>query len=79
MRSKLLVTLIVSSMLLGVTPVFADGGDPCADDCPSGQVKTSYLDGHQVSCACMEPGSGMSDDSATVYGGEGDQDPNNPS
>lgn len=77
MRSKLVVILI-GSMLLGVTSVYAEG-DPCVDECPSGQVRTSYLDGQQVSCACLDQGSGMSDDSNTLFGGEGEQDPNNPS
>ena len=77
---KLLVATIAATMLLGVTTVLADEGqEACAGDCPSGQVRTSYLDGHQVDCTCMDQGSGMQDDSSVVYGGEGEQNPENPS
>ena len=77
MRSIYKLSVICSIALLGVTPVFADEPPPdtCANECASGQIRASFLDGQQVNCVCMDAGPGMTDDSAQLFGGEGEQDP----
>ncbi|MBX7145466.1 MAG: hypothetical protein K1X79_13535 [Oligoflexia bacterium] len=50
--------------------------DVCSDDCPAGQVKSSFLDGSHVTCVCVEPGVQMEDDPADAHppaGGEGQE------
>ena len=49
-----------------------DTSDTCSNSCPDGQVTTSFLDGQAVNCVCMDPGPGMTDDSAVDYGGTED-------
>ena len=50
--------------------------DDCNNDCPSGRVKASFLDGSHVTCQCVEPGVAMEDnppDGNPPSGGEGQE------
>lgn len=70
-RRLALITLL--ALLGGPSLAFAD---VCSEDCPAGQVKSSFLDGSHVTCACVEPGAAMEDDPPGAHppaGGEGQE------
>jgi hypothetical protein len=75
MARRTLLALLCAFALTAPGIVRADEGNPsdtCSNPCPDGQVTTSFLDGEAVTCVCMAPGPGMTDDSATNYGGSED-------
>lgn len=69
MARRTLLALLLAVALTAPGIARAEGTDTCSSQCPEGQVTTSFLDGEAVNCVCMDPGPGMSDDSATDFGG----------
>ena len=69
MARRTLLALLLSLALAAPGIAKAEGTDTCSISCPEGQVTTSFLDGEAVNCVCMDPGPGMTDDSAVQYGG----------
>lgn len=74
MARRTLVILLCFLSLSAPSSVRADNeeqSESCAAPCPAGQVKSSFLDGQQVSCLCLAAGPGMQDDTDVNYGGSG--------
>lgn len=54
-----IVALFFTGLLLLASPALAQEENACADACPSGQKIVSFADGDDVSCRCVDEGSGM--------------------
>lgn len=70
-----LAVLVLFGALVSSAQI-AKADDDCNNDCPDGKVKSSFLDGQHVSCLCVDPGAGMSDNPADgnpPSGGEGQE------
>lgn len=52
----MLKKLILASVLVMVfeSPLLAESEVACDSACPSGEVMTSYADGNNVTCICVE-------------------------
>ena len=80
MARRTLLALLMTLVLAAPGIARAEGEDTCSNTCPDGQITTSFLDGEAVNCVCMDPGPGMTDDSAVDYGGtESPEDSSTPS
>jgi hypothetical protein len=62
MFRRLAVLVLFASLITSIQVAHAD--DDCNSDCPSGKVKSSFLDGQHVTCVCIEQGSAMEDNPA---------------
>ena len=71
MLNKLIIA--TASLALISSTAFAAEEDQCTSECPSGQIKVSFLgggaNGEEVGCQCLPPGQ-MVDDN-TDYGATG--------
>ena len=75
MSSKIMLVLILAAAVC--LPAQKAIADDCNAECPSGKVKSSFLDGNQVNCSCLDPGVPMEDhpaDSTPPYGGIGQEE-----
>lgn len=57
MIKKYAFVMLLAAAFTLPTPVQAD--ESCDQPCPDGKVKSSFADGNNASCVCLDEGAGM--------------------